>query len=127
MFRRSTTSLVRRTPVLLSGGELYHPLKLSEIPPGSSTPGMFGHNYNNGLEVLRFIDIKWIMNRCVEMGRDHYLAAPTLFFFLWMFCWNGFVMMRYGDGKPPRNTNWNTEEAGYLPDDFQPTIVSKKL
>ncbi|AIN99221.1 hypothetical protein LPMP_261080 [Leishmania panamensis] len=126
MLRRTQAFLFRRTPARLSGGELYHPPKLEDIPPSSATKGFFGA-YNGGLTVLRFVDIKWMMNRAVELGREYYISAPTLYLFLWMFCWKGFVIMRYGDGKPPRRVDWNTEEAGYLPKGFEQTKVTKAI
>ncbi|KAK7201230.1 hypothetical protein NESM_000184600 [Novymonas esmeraldas] len=126
MLRRTQASLLRRTPVRLSGGDLYHPPKLEDIPASSTTKGFFGA-YNGGLIVARFVDIKWMMNRAVELGREYYISAPTLYLFLWMFCWKGFVIMRYGDGKPPRKVDWNSEETGYLPQGFEPTKVTKAI
>lgn len=77
--------------------------------------------------ILRFFDIKWMMNRAVDLGREYYISAPTLYFFLWMFCWNGFSILRYGDGKPPRQVDWNSEETGYLPPNFPQTKVTKAI
>ena len=126
MLRRTQASLFRRTPVRLSGGDLYHPPKLADIPASTGTKGFFGA-YNCPLMGCRLIDIKWMMNRAVELGRDYYISAPTLYLFLWMFCWEGFVIARYSDGKPPRSVDWNTEEAGYLPHGSVPTKVTKSV
>ncbi|EPY30263.1 hypothetical protein STCU_00355 [Strigomonas culicis] len=125
MLRRTTPGLFRRTRVRLSG-DLYHPPKLEDVPPTSGTKGFFGH-YNGPLEVLRLVDIKWMMNRSVELGREHYIAAPTMYMFLFYFCWKGFVNLRYGDGKPPRKVDWNTEESGFLPKGFKQTEVTKSI
>lgn len=126
MLRRTSTGFFRRTPARLSGGELYHPPKLEDIPCASKTKGFFGP-LNGGLEILRILDIKWMMNRAVELGREHYIATPTLYLFIWMFCWKGFQLLRYGDGKPKRQVDWNTEEAGYLPLGFEHTKVTKRV
>ncbi|CCW70160.1 unnamed protein product [Phytomonas sp. Hart1] len=126
MLRRTSSSLFRRTPPRLSGGELYHPLKLEEIPPSSETKGFFC-TYNGRFKYFRLIDIKWLMNRCVEMKREHYIAGPIFYIFLWMFCWKGFQILKYGDGSPPHSVDWNTKETGYLPNGFEPTKVLKKV
>lgn len=126
MMRRSQLSLMRRSPVLLAGGELWHPPKLEDVPPSSGTRGFFGP-LNGPLAPFRVIDIKWMMNRAVELHREHYIATPTMYLFLWMFCWQGMVMFIYGDGAPPRQVDWNTEEAGFLPQGFEKTPVHKKV
>lgn len=125
MLSRTSASLFRRTSPRLSGGELYHPPKLEEIPSSRGTRGFFG-SYNDAAKLFRFIDVKWMMNRSVELGREHYIAAPTLSMFLWYYCWKGIQLILYKDGKPPRTVDWNTEEAGYLPKGFEPTKVTKR-
>lgn len=126
MLRRTSAGLFRRTPARLSGGSLYVPPKLDAIPPSSGTTGFFGA-YNDGSAIFRFFDIKWMMTRCVELGREHYIATPCLFAFLWFYCWKGFQTLVYKDGKPPRTVDWNTEETGKLPHNFQPTVVTKRV
>lgn len=121
MIRRTAVRPFRRTLTRFSGGDLYHPPKLEDIPAASTTKGFFG-SLNGPLKVARVLDVKWMMNRAVELGREYYIAAPTFYFFLWWFCYKGFCTLMYSDGKPPRTVDWNTNEAGYLPRDFTPTI-----
>ncbi|CCW64148.1 unnamed protein product [Phytomonas sp. EM1] len=126
MLRRTSSGLFRRTSIRLSGGELYHPKKLEELPLPNTTKGFFS-TYNGKLQIFRFLDIKWLMNRSVQLEREYYIAAPTFFFFLWMFSWKGFQIVKYGDGAPPRCVDWNTKETGYLPEGFTPTKVVKRV
>lgn len=114
MLRRTVIAPFRRTASRLSGGELYHPPKLEDIPCSSTTKGFFG-SYKGPLAYARLIDVKWMMNRAVELGREYYIAAPTFYAFLYMFCYKGFCLLQYSDGKPPQHVDWNTNEAGYLP------------
>lgn len=120
MLRRTVRASFRRTTPRLSGGELWHPPKLEDIPAASTTKGFIG-SYNGPFLYARLFDIKWMMNRAVELGREYYIAAPTFYVFLWWFCYNGFCKLMYSDGKPPRHVDWNTKEAGYLPEGFTPT------
>eukprot|EP00796_Vickermania_ingenoplastis_P010524 gene10524-7310_t len=126
MLRRTIMTPFRRTATRLSGGELYHPPKLEEIPHSSTTKGFAGA-YNGSLQFLRLLDIKWMMNRAVDMGREYYIAAPTFYCFLYWFCYKGFVTLTYSDGKPPRQVDWNTNEAGHLPEGFVPTPTPRRF
>lgn len=126
MLRRTLRAQFRYTAKRLSGGELYHPPKLEEIPRSSSTKGFVGP-YNGVLKVMRVLDIKWMMNRSVELGREYYIAAPTFYFFLWWFCYKGFCTLMYSDGAPPREVPWNTGESGFLPPSFVPTPVTNRV
>ncbi|ORC87569.1 uncharacterized protein TM35_000211750 [Trypanosoma theileri] len=124
MLRRSSITLFRRTPIRRSGGELFVRPTLAEIPPADECKGFFGH-LNGALRYLRLVDIKWMMNRAVAMRREYLIATPTLYAFLWMFSWEGATMYFWGDRAPPRQMDWNSEQTGYLPKDFKPTVVTK--
>lgn len=126
MLRRTLRAPFRFSAKRLSGGELYHPPKLEEIPCSSTTKGFVG-SYNGVLKLLRLVDIKWMMNRAVDLGREYYIAAPTFYFFLWWFCYNGFCKLMYSDGAPPREVLWNTEKSGFLPPSFVPTKVTASV
>ncbi|KAG8346539.1 hypothetical protein ERJ75_000875000 [Trypanosoma vivax] len=125
MLRRSAVTLFRRTDVRRSGGELYVRPKLEDIPSADLCKGFFGH-LNGPLKYLRFIDIKWMMNRAVAMHREYLIAAPTLFTFVWMFSWKAAMIYFWGDRAPPRQMDWNAESTGYLPAGFTPTVVTSR-
>ncbi|RNF08542.1 hypothetical protein TraAM80_02779 [Trypanosoma rangeli] len=126
MLRRSSGSLFRRTPIRRSGGELFVRPTLDQIPPAEECKGFFGR-LNGSRKFLRFVDLKWMMNRAVAMRREYLITTPTLYAFLWMFSWGGASMYFWGDRAPPRRMDWNTEETGHLPHNFEPTVLRKSF
>mmetsp|Transcript_74262 Transcript_74262/g.86189 ORF Transcript_74262/g.86189 Transcript_74262/m.86189 type:complete len:125 (+) Transcript_74262:25-399(+) len=124
MLRRTSASLFKSTPVHRAGGGLYHPLKAEEVPSAELTKGFFC-KLNGPLSILRVIDIKWMMNRCVDMHREHYIATPLMLYCIWQFVWGLPQSYLWGDAKPPRDVDWNKGKAGFLPEGFVPTEVKK--
>lgn len=123
MLRRTSVSLFKPTRVNKAGGGLFHFLKAEEVPSADLCKGLFCH-LNGTLSILRLVDIKWIMNRCVGMHREYYIASPLMYFCIWQFLWGLPQKFLWADGKPPRDVDWNKGQAGHLPEGFVPTVVN---
>lgn len=124
MLRRTSQALFSHTRTNKAGGGLYHFLKADEVPSSELCKGFFC-KLNGPVSILRLIDIKWLMNRCVATHREYYIASPLMYYCIWQFVWNMPQSYLWADGKPPRDVDWNQGKAGYLPEGFVPTVVSK--
>eukprot|EP00758_Cryptobia_borreli_P013344 Tbor_TRINITY_DN5825_c1_g3::TRINITY_DN5825_c1_g3_i1::g.6675::m.6675 len=124
MMRRCIPTLFRRTPTNLSGGGLPHIVTAEEAPAADTVLGMFG-KLNGPFASLRVIDIKWIMNRLVSLGREGYISSPVLYGMVWFVLYKLQDIVLWSDAKPPRKVDWNKEVAGKLPDKFEKTPVLK--
>jgi hypothetical protein len=123
MFRRTTTSaMFRSTAIRRSGGDLPHIVTAEEAPAADTVSGMFG-KLNGPFAILRFVDIKWVMNRLVSLGREGYIASPVLYGMVWFVFYKLQDIVLWSDAKPPRSVDWNRAVAGSLPADFQKTTL----
>lgn len=120
MLRRSGNHLFRATRTNRGGGGLPHVMTAEEAPCATETMGFFC-KLNGPLAMLRPLDIKWILNRFVDLGRDGYIASPVLYLMMWGAVWKGQSVLLWGDAAPPRNVDWNNGTAGSLPKDFVKT------
>ena len=73
------------------------------------------------MALLRCIDIKWILNRAVDLNRDGYVAAAAFYPFMWFMWWYLPQKALWGDNSIPRKVDWSKQEAGHLPAGFKMT------
>lgn len=116
--------MLRRTNLNRAGGGLFHRLSAAETPSADLTKGFFCH-LNGPMSALRIIDIKWMMNRCVDMHREYYIATPMMWYCTWEFVYGLPMRFIWNDAKPPREVDWNSGKAGFLPEGFVPTKVNQ--
>jgi hypothetical protein len=116
--------MLRRTQPRRAGGEAIVPVMDPAKDPGADVQiGLLGKELNGSLAMFRLVDPKWILNRMVSLGRDGYVAAYTFMAFLHTVYWTIPMGAAWGDGKPPRQVDWNQGTAGALPKGFQMTTL----
>ena len=101
MFRQSTRKLGE------GGWKIYRPVE--KKLPADTIRGTQGP-----LKIFRPFNLRWIMDRLVQFGREGDIVAPILFGEIWLFYWYFPQKAMWGDKKPPRVVDWNTGSAGYL-------------
>ena len=122
MLRRSTTQLmIRRTRVRLSDERPVPIMDASKAPPTDGVLGFFFVPLDGSMALLRCIDIKWILNRAVDLNRDGYVAAAAFYPFMWFMWWYLPQKALWGDNSIPRKVDWSKQEAGHLPAGFKMT------
>jgi hypothetical protein len=93
----------------------------AKAPSADGVQGFFFMPLDGGMAALRIIDVKWMLNRAVDLGRDGYIAAWCLYPFLWAMWWYVPQKAMWGDNAIPRKVDWNAAQTGKLPAGFEMT------